>query len=130
MKNRFLSITLVAMASISVTAMAESFRVGRLTIVQPWARPTPPGFTISAAYFRIDNPGAEPDKLVAVSSPVAGRSEIHTTIMSGNVARMRALKELAIPARGSARAEPRRKPCDAVAIEPATRRRSANSDQA
>ncbi|MBA1149425.1 copper chaperone PCu(A)C [Ectothiorhodospiraceae bacterium WFHF3C12] len=52
-----------------------------LKITDVWARATPPGAPASAAYFRVttDGPG---DKLVGVSSPVAGKAMLHRSVES------------------------------------------------
>ncbi len=42
----------------------------------------------SAAYFVVENRGSHPIALVAAESPLAGRAEIHQTIVENNVARM------------------------------------------
>ncbi len=51
-------------------------RVEAMTIT-----PTPGGRDMSAGYMTIRNTGAEPDTLLSVSSPAAGRIDIHETRM-------------------------------------------------
>lgn len=47
----------------------------------------------SAAYFMIENRGAMPVVLASVTSPVAGRAEIHRTVVEDNVARMEPMED-------------------------------------
>lgn len=69
-----------------------------LEIRDPWAAPTPGGVDVSAGYLSIANGGAA-DRLVSVSSPRAGRVEVHEMRMDGDVMIMRQVEGgLAIPA--------------------------------
>jgi periplasmic copper chaperone A len=66
------------------------------TVTAPWVRATVPGQTSTAAYLRIDS---DVDlQLVAVSSPLAQRCEVHEVSVQQDVMRMRAVERLAIPA--------------------------------
>ncbi len=53
-----------------------------------WARPTLGQARNGAAYLTITTTGT-PDRLVAVSAPVAGKAELHTMTMNNNVMQMR-----------------------------------------
>lgn len=70
-----------------------------LKIEDPWARATPPGAKVGAAYMKITS--ATADKLVGASSPAAARVEMHVTEKKGDVMRMREVKAYDIPAGGS-----------------------------
>jgi hypothetical protein len=65
-----------------------------VTVSSPWARATPGGAKVGAAYLTLDAKAA--DKLVAARSPVAGAVELHTHTHEGGVMRMRRIE--AIPA--------------------------------
>ena len=53
------------------------------------------------AYFTIKNTGDKADRLLSVQSPVIGRIELHESIMGpGNMASMKPVKSLEIPAHG------------------------------
>lgn len=72
-----------------------------------WCRATAPGQTMSAAYITIVNTGGSPDRLLAVSSPVAEAIEIHDTRLSGGVMRMRPVTDgLVVPARSRVELKP------------------------
>ena len=87
-------------------AQAHEYERGSLKVHHPWARPTPPGVTVGAAYLTIQNRGARADTLTAFSTPAAARVELHETRMEGDMMRMRPIARLDIPARGSVAAEP------------------------
>jgi len=64
---------------------------------QAWARATAPQQKVGGAYVTLISP--DDDQLVGVSSPVAGRAEVHEMRMDGNVMRMREVEGgLALPA--------------------------------
>ena len=64
---------------------------------QPWARATAPRQTVGGAYVTLTSP--VDDRLMAASSPVAGRAEVHEMTMDGQVMRMREQKDgIALPA--------------------------------
>ena len=50
-----------------------------------------PGAEVAAAYVRISNAGVSDDRLLGVSSPDAGRIELHAIESDGGVVRMRPL---------------------------------------
>jgi copper(I)-binding protein len=65
-------------------------------ITDAWARATPGKAVNGAAYLTLVAPAA--DRLVAISTPVAGKAELHTMTMEGSVMRMRPLAALDLPA--------------------------------
>ena len=86
-------------------ASAHGFKLGPLRIDHPYATPTPSGTGTGAAYLRaIRNTGAQPDRLIGASTPVAREVEIHPSdIDANNVMRMRAIDGLTVPAQGDVR---------------------------
>jgi copper(I)-binding protein len=106
MKLITLASTLLLATVAAAPVLAQSKKQGTLTITGAWARPTPPGLTVTAVYFTIKNSGKNPDKLIGYSSSVAGRTELHETRMEGDMARMRQVESLAIPSNGTVKAEP------------------------
>lgn len=73
---------------------------------EAWARATPPGAEIGAAYLEIRNAGAKPDRLLSASSAAAKRVEVHVTQRDGDVMKMREVKALEVPARQSVKLQP------------------------
>lgn len=70
-----------------------------MAIRHSWARETPPGTTVGAAYFEIANRGAA-DTLISASTPVAKRVEFHSSRIERGMMQMRELLTLAVPAHG------------------------------
>jgi copper(I)-binding protein len=84
-----LAASLVALSA--GAAYADDYKVGALEIDNPWSRAVPKGAKVAAGYMTIKNTGTEPDRLVSVSSPVAGKLEIHEITMDKGVMKMRPL---------------------------------------
>jgi len=67
----------------------EQYMLGALRISAPWMRATPKGAAVAAGYVTITNTGAAPDRLMSVSSDVAGVIQLHEMTMNGGVMTMR-----------------------------------------
>jgi copper(I)-binding protein len=66
-------------------------------IEQPWARPTVQGQVAGGGFLRIVG-GASADRLVGARADAAGRVELHTMTMDGDVMRMRQVDAIDVPA--------------------------------
>ena len=75
---------------------AASAQTGQVEIKDAWARATPGKAENGAAYLTIETPA--PDKLVAVSSPAAKKTGLHTMTTEGGIMKMRPLDGLDVPA--------------------------------
>ena len=62
--------------------------------------------TTGAIYFVIKNLGTSSDKLVGVSTDVAGMAELHTNVNDAGMMRMQHIQGIDIPAHGSAVLKP------------------------
>jgi copper(I)-binding protein len=89
MKTSILSACLLALAT--TIAAAQEFKAGSIEIDNPWSRATPKGAKVAAGYLTIRNNGTDPDRLVRVTSPAAGKLEIHEVSMDQGVMKMRPL---------------------------------------
>ncbi len=105
MKLKTLLIAATALASISVSAVADDYKVGQVMIADTWARVTLQSRP-AAAYMKIHNMAETADKIVAASSPLADRVELHTHSMDDGVMRMRQVEEIALPAKGHTELKP------------------------
>ena len=94
MRIAFLALTLAL--ALTPMALGDAYAAdGKgVTVSHPWARATPGGSKISAAFMEISSQAG--DKLVSASSPAAGRVEIHTHIMEGDVMKMRRVDALEV----------------------------------
>jgi copper(I)-binding protein len=73
-------------------------------IHMPWVRATVPHQQATGAFLRLVSPVAA--KLVAASSPIAGRVELHVMQMRENVMSMRPIPEIPLPANEVVSLEP------------------------
>ncbi len=84
MRRFILALSLLAPVAVSAVAQPAAIRAE-----QPWARATAPRQTVGGVYVTLTSP--VDDRLLGVSSPVAGHAEVHEMTMQGNVMRMREL---------------------------------------
>jgi periplasmic copper chaperone A len=81
---------LFAIASIA-PAMAQA---PTIEVDQAWARATPGGAKTAALYMTLVNKSTADDRLVSVSTPVAGKADLHSTTTENGVMHMRPLAAL------------------------------------
>ena len=81
-----------------VLAFAATSAEEVIRLERAWARATPPGTPVAAAYLVIDNRGPRSDRLLSASSPSAEKVEVHATVHDGDVARMRKVDPLHVAA--------------------------------
>jgi hypothetical protein len=86
-------------------SVAHEYQAGPLKIEHPWSRPTAPGVGVGVGYMVIVNAG-KADALVAASTPVAERVELHQTRMDGGMMKMRRVEKVEVPAGATVRLEP------------------------
>lgn len=93
--------------AISTTAVAGDGKIGPLKIDDTWARPSIGKAGNSAAYMTITNSSGAADTLVAVTTPYAGKAELHTHIRDKDIMRMRQVKGgIPVPANGKVELKP------------------------
>lgn len=101
--SRPFAIALTAILAAAVAAPlahAGDYKLGALTIRQPWSRPAQAGMN-GVGFMTIDNGGKTPVTLRRVETPAAASVEIHQSAMVGGVMTMRELdKGVVIPAGG------------------------------
>lgn len=90
---------LAAFAAAAIPAAAHEFKAGELVIEHPWLRMPPPGATVAGGYLTIVNRGSAADRLVAVSSDVAGAAQLHVmTVEDGTMEMAELAHGIEIPA--------------------------------
>ncbi len=85
-----LSILLAALSLLATAAMAQT------QVRDPWVRGTVPNQKATGVFAHISS--SKGGRLVSAQSPAAGKTEIHTMELEGNVARMRQIPALDLPA--------------------------------
>jgi copper(I)-binding protein len=98
---------LLAMLALSASAaFAHDYVRGHLAIGHPWSRPTAAGVPVGVVYLSITNNGPAEEILLGARSPAAGRVEVHQTVVSEGMARMRPMSQVVIAPGATARIEP------------------------
>jgi periplasmic copper chaperone A len=78
-------------------ATMDAAMAGDLVISGQYIRETPPNAPVAGGYLTIENKG-EDDRLVGISSDIAGMVQIHESVEEGGIAKMRELENgLALP---------------------------------
>jgi copper(I)-binding protein len=83
---------LLAGAALSLFAgvtEAADYSAGDVKVGNPWARATPRGANVAAAYMTLTNNGTAADRLMGGSTKVASRFEVHSMVIEDGVAKMR-----------------------------------------
>jgi copper(I)-binding protein len=91
MSKRFGSLVL-ALASLCAAPLA----LAQVSVGAPWIRATVPAQKTAGAFMQIKS--AKAARLVGVSTPVAGRTELHQMSMDGQTMRMHAVDAVDLPA--------------------------------
>ena len=99
-----LTAVLAAVAMVAPAAAHEE-KTGDVTIVHPWSRPAPQGQN-GVIYLDIRNGGASDDRLVAVSTPLAKKVELHRSTMEDGIHRMEKVESVVVPAGGAVELAP------------------------
>jgi len=71
-------------------------QTGSVEVQKAWARATPGGAKTAALYMTLVNKGTADDRLVSVSTPVAGKVELHTTTTENGVMQMRPVEAIEV----------------------------------
>jgi copper(I)-binding protein len=95
--QRVCGAALLALWLLQVPAPAAEFRAGALTVGGAWSPATPPVATVGAAYFSISNSGRGTDRLVAITTPIARKVEIHESRTVQGTMQMRAVAWVECP---------------------------------
>jgi len=95
--SRYTSLRAAAAVAMASAMLAACGGPKELTVEHAWVRLAAVKSRPAAAYFTIHG-GPKPATLVAVSSDVAVRSEMHQSMSAGGVATMAPLDRIAIPA--------------------------------
>ncbi len=99
MQKLLRALVLVAGLQLAAPAGAHEAASKGVTVAHPWVRANPGGSTLTAAFLELlASKESAGDKLLSVSTPAAGRAEIHTHIMDGDVMKMRRVEVLEVKA--------------------------------
>ncbi len=103
----FLTLALILLINLVQPLWAHGYKLGDLEIGHPWSRETPDGANVAAGYLVIKNNGTTEDRLIAVSSGISEKGEIHEmSVNADGVMTMREVKEIVIPAGGEVALKP------------------------
>ena len=92
------AVALFGLVALNPALAADSVTLRRsLTITRLWTNATPPGAPTATGYVTVTNSGTTADRLVGVSSSVAGPGMLHQMTFSNGIASMRMVDGIDIP---------------------------------
>ncbi len=95
--NRVIAvIAFVLAAAVSGPVLAQSPGASSITVDAAWARATPAGAKTGVVYLTLANHGADADRLVGASTPVAEKAQFHTEFEEKGVMKMRPLAAIEV----------------------------------
>lgn len=98
--SRPFAIALTAILAAATAAQAADYKLGAITVRQPWSRPAQTGMN-GVGFMTVANAGKAPVTLTRMEATGADSVEIHQSAMVGGVMTMRELdKGVVIPAGG------------------------------
>lgn len=93
--SRFVTLKTLALLTFGLGTSINGL-AGDLVISEAWARETPPGKSMTAAYGRLQNPGDKALVVTGVSAEVAAHSSLHETRIERDRTTMRPVSNLTI----------------------------------
>ncbi|MFO1119255.1 MAG: copper chaperone PCu(A)C [Rhodospirillales bacterium] len=98
--------TLLAPAVLAAVVLAHPVAAAEITVQEPFARASAGMAEAGAAFMQLSNASAVNDQLVAASTPVAARAELHSHIKEDDIMRMRQVPSIEVPAGGTVALQP------------------------
>lgn len=89
-----------AVVTMGCLAGPASAAEGDVSVRDAWARATPPGMSVAAAYMTIVG-GAHADRLIGATTERAGMTQIHVVTEAEGMARMRPVEGVDVPSHKS-----------------------------
>ena len=93
--SRFVTLKTLALLIFGLSTSTNGF-AGDLVVAEAWARETPPGKSMTAAYGRLQNFGDQALLVTGVSAEVAAHSSLHETRIERDRTTMRPVSNLTI----------------------------------
>jgi len=77
LKGLIVAVALTVAALTSSIADAHDYKAGSLVIAHPWTPEPPMGAKVAAGFLKITNKGSADDRLVSVTTEIAGNARVH-----------------------------------------------------
>jgi periplasmic copper chaperone A len=97
---------ILSLSLVYLPAPAADYRIGDLVVSDVRSSPTPPVASVGAVYFSITNAGRKADRLMAISSPIAGKAEIHESRLVKGMIEMRPVASVECPPGATVKIQP------------------------
>jgi copper(I)-binding protein len=90
--SRLFAIALATATLVAGCAHAADYKLGSITVRQPWSRPAQAGMN-AVGFMTITNTGKTPVTLKRAESPAVSEVQMHQSAMAGGVMTMRSLDQ-------------------------------------
>lgn len=81
-----------ALSLVSLTSFAADYKAGDLMLSKAWTRATPPKAKAGGGFIEIVNTGSGDDRLIAASSNVSKKVELHEMAVTDGIMKMREME--------------------------------------
>ena len=102
MESKLLSVPALVLGALLIVGPATAAEP--VVVRDAWIRAPAPGQPVAGAYMEVT--ARAKSALVAIASPVAARSELHSTTMEGGIMKMRPAERIELAARRPVKFEP------------------------
>lgn len=77
LKELIVAAALTAAALTNSIAQAHDYKAGSLVVAHPWTPEPPMGAKVAAGFLKISNEGSADDRLISVTTEIAGKAQVH-----------------------------------------------------
>ncbi|PQJ61635.1 copper chaperone PCu(A)C [Photobacterium angustum] len=107
MKKSLINTTLFVISALFASAtIAANNKQAEIEVNSAWSKVVPESSSVAAAFLIIDNHSAKDDQLIAASSPIAGKTELHTHLHQDGMMKMRQVESIDVKAGGITQLKP------------------------
>lgn len=106
MKRSISTVTILGMVVVGFLFASQVMAAGEIVVSDPWIREPNPARPIAAGYLTLKNNSDDPNALVAVDCPDAGKVEMHRMTTENGMMRMKKIESIELPADQEVRLEP------------------------
>ena len=106
MPFRVIATRTAAAAAVVLTAACATAQTPAVTVRDAWVREPMGGRTMTGAFAVVENAGATPKAIVAASSDISDKVELHEMKNENGMMRMSPVKKMDVPAKGTLELKP------------------------
>ncbi len=106
MINHKIKLLPTLLMALLILPFSAHLSASELVIKHPYARATPPHAPTSAVFMELENNSNTAKTIISATTPAAGKTELHTHVMEGDVMKMRRIENIKVPAMAKTELKP------------------------